>query len=135
MSVAGEVVTRFAPSPTGLLHLGNVRTALLNWLYARKHGGRFLLRFEDTDQDRSEAAYIEAIQHDLSWLGMDWDGDPLFQSGHHARHEDALQQLAGEGHAYRCFCSEHQLNLDRKLATSRGLPPRYSGRCRCLSRV
>lgn len=127
------VVTRFAPSPTGMLHLGNVRTALLNWLYARKHGGRFLLRFEDTDRDRSEAHYIEAIQKDLAWLGLDWDGEILFQSAHHEKHMHALRQLSEQGDAYRCFCSENQLNLDRKLATSRGLPPRYSGRCKTIS--
>lgn len=124
--------TRFAPSPTGLLHLGNVRTALLNWIYARKHGGRFLLRFEDTDQDRSEQQYIDAIKADLAWLGLDWDGDVLFQSEHAGNHREALEQLAEHGLAYRCFCSETQLNLDRKLATSRGLPPRYNGRCRDL---
>jgi len=127
------VVTRFAPSPTGLLHLGNVRTALLNWLYARKHGGRFLLRFEDTDQDRSGQQYIDAIRDDLIWLGLDWDGDTLFQSQHAARHTEALTRLAGMGLAYRCFCSEMQLNLDRKLAAARGLPPRYAGRCRHVS--
>ncbi|MDQ6974240.1 MAG: glutamate--tRNA ligase family protein, partial [Mariprofundaceae bacterium] len=77
-----EVVTRFAPSPTGLMHLGNVRTALLNWLYARKLGGRFLLRFEDTDASRSEAEFVEALKQDLQWLGLDWDGDALFQSKH-----------------------------------------------------
>lgn len=126
------IVTRFAPSPTGLLHLGNVRTALLNWLYARRHGGRFLLRFEDTDSGRSEDAYIDAIRDDMAWLGLDWDGDVKFQSAHAGQHRDALQRLAGQGLAYRCFCSEHQLNLDRKLAASRGLPPRYAGRCRAL---
>ncbi|MDQ6998285.1 MAG: glutamate--tRNA ligase [Mariprofundus sp.] len=128
-----QVITRFAPSPTGLLHLGNVRTALLNWLYARKHGGRFLLRFEDTDQDRSQQQYIDAIQFDLNWLGLNWDGDVLFQSKHADNHRKALDQLAEKGMAYRCFCSETQLNLDRKLAASRGLPPRYAGRCRQLS--
>lgn len=128
-----EVVTRFAPSPTGLLHLGNVRTALLNWLFARKHGGRFLLRFEDTDRDRSEQQFIDAISRDLEWLGLDWDGDILFQSAHHEKHTQALEQLAEQGSAYRCFCSESQLNLDRKLATSRGLPSRYTGRCKTLS--
>ncbi len=128
-----EVVTRFAPSPTGMMHLGNVRTALLNWLYARKHDGRFLLRFEDTDRDRSESQYIEAIKKDVAWLGLHWDGEVLFQSAHHDKHEQALIKLAGQGDAYRCFCSESQLNLDRKLATSRGLPPRYSGRCKALS--
>jgi len=131
--VNADVVTRFAPSPTGLMHLGNVRTALLNWLYARKHGGRFLLRFEDTDQGRSEQEYVDAIKADLSWLGLDWDDDVLFQSEHAASHSKALEKLADQGLAYRCFCSETQLNLDRKLATSRGLPPRYAGHCRHLS--
>jgi glutamyl-tRNA synthetase len=128
-----EVVTRFAPSPTGLLHLGNVRTALLNWLYARRHGGRFLLRFEDTDLNRSEQQYIENISLDVKWLGLDWDGDIKFQSRHATAHQGALIHLSADGHAYRCFCSEHQLNLDRKLAASRGLPPRYAGRCRDIS--
>ena len=128
-----EIVTRFAPSPTGKLHLGNVRTALLNWLFARKHGGRFRLRFEDTDRDRSEQAYIESIQDDLRWLGLGWDGEVLFQSGHAGKHAEALATLADAGLAYRCFCSEGQLALDRKLAASRGLPPRYAGRCRVLS--
>ncbi len=128
-----EVITRFAPSPTGMLHLGNVRTALLNFLYARKHGGRFLLRFEDTDRDRSEAEYIKAIEDDLEWLGLNWDGEVLFQSAHAGKHTGALEKLAANGHAYRCFCSESQLAIDRKLATSRGLPPRYAGRCRELS--
>jgi len=128
-----EIVTRFAPSPTGMLHLGNVRTALLNWLFARKHSGRFRLRFEDTDQSRSEEEFIEAIQQDLSWLGLDWDGEVLFQSGHAEKHAQALATLADSGLAYRCFCSESQLALDRKLAAARGLPPRYVGRCRSLS--
>jgi len=128
-----EIVTRFAPSPTGLLHLGNVRTALLNWMYARQHQGRFLLRFEDTDRERSEKQFIQAICDDLNWLGLDWDGDILFQSDRAAQHRQALEQLAEQGLAYRCFCTEGQLALDRKLAASRGLPPRYSGRCRSLS--
>jgi glutamyl-tRNA synthetase len=126
------IVTRFAPSPTGRLHLGNVRTALLNWAYARSQGGRFLLRFEDTDAERSTEAFIAAIQEDLRWLGLDWDGDARLQSAHAAEHRQALEQLAAHGHAYRCFCSESQLALDRKLASSRGLPPRYAGRCRLL---
>jgi len=128
-----QITTRFAPSPTGLLHLGNVRTALLNWIYAKKHGGRFLLRFEDTDRDRSEQQYIDAIKDDLAWMGLAWDGDVLFQSEHAGNHSQALKKLADQGLAYRCFCSETQLNLDRKLATSRGLPPRYNGRCRDLN--
>jgi len=127
------ITTRFAPSPTGLLHLGNVRTALLNWLYARKHGGRFLLRFEDTDRSRSQSEFIAGIEEDLRWLGLDWDGDALFQSAHAASHRKALEKLAERNLAYRCFCSESQLSLDRKLAASRGQPPRYTGRCRQLS--
>lgn len=127
------VTTRFAPSPTGLLHLGNVRTALLNWLYARKHGGRFLLRFEDTDPARSRQEYIEAIQQDLAWLGLGWDGDPRFQSAHHRAHADALSTLTAKGLAYRCFCTEQALALERKLAAARGQPPRYGGRCRGLA--
>jgi len=127
------MITRFAPSPTGLLHLGNVRTALLNWLYARHHGGRFLLRFEDTDADRSQDEFIEAIRRDMGWLGLHWDGEAKFQSAHAGQHREALEKLADEGLAYRCFCSEHQLSLDRKLAASRGLPPRYTGRCRALN--
>ncbi|MDX8396393.1 MAG: glutamate--tRNA ligase, partial [Mariprofundaceae bacterium] len=127
------VVTRFAPSPTGLMHLGNVRTALLNWLYAHKLGGKFLLRFEDTDRERSEAEFIQAIKDDLQWLGLDWNDDVLFQSENSDNHQKALDSLAEKDLAYRCFCTENQLNLDRKLATSRGLPPRYSQRCRKLS--
>ncbi|MDQ6951808.1 MAG: glutamate--tRNA ligase [Mariprofundales bacterium] len=125
-------ITRFAPSPTGMLHLGNVRTALLNWLLARQAGGRFLLRFEDTDAERSQQQFIDAICEDLQWLGLNWDGDILLQSSHAEAHRQALAQLATAGKAYRCFCSEHQLQMDRKLASSRGLPPRYSGRCRTL---
>ncbi len=127
------VVTRFAPSPTGALHPGNVRTALLNWLYARKHGGRFLLRIEDTDAGRSERELARALMDDLRWLGLDWDGEAVFQSGRADEHARALAQLADGSRAYRCFCTETQLALDRKLAAGRGLPPRYAGRCRGLS--
>jgi glutamyl/glutaminyl-tRNA synthetase len=128
-----NVVTRFAPSPTGLMHLGNVRTALLNWMFARKMDGKFLLRFEDTDQSRSEQKYIDALKEDMLWLGLQWDDEPLFQSKHAGQHQSALDKLAEGNLAYPCFCSESQLNLDRKLATSRGLPPRYNGRCKKLS--
>lgn len=104
----GKVVTRFAPSPTGLLHLGNVRTALLNWLFARKRDGRFLLRFEDTDRDRSERRCMEAIERDLRWLGLDWDGEARLQSARAGEHAGALERLAEAGHAYRCFCDASQ---------------------------
>lgn len=127
------IITRFAPSPTGLLHLGNVRTALLNYLFAHQQGGKFLLRFEDTDQSRSQDEFITAIKNDLMWLGLPWDGEVRFQSAHAEAHQQALQQLAAKDKAYPCFCTEHQLNLDRKLASARGLPPRYQGRCRLLS--
>jgi glutamyl-tRNA synthetase len=128
-----KVVTRFAPSPTGLMHLGNVRTAMLNWMFAKKMGGKFLLRFEDTDQSRSEQQYIDALKEDMQWLGLQWDEEPLFQSKHANQHRQALDKLAEDNLAYPCFCSESTLSLDRKLATSRGLPPRYNGRCRQLS--
>ena len=128
-----NVVTRFDPSPTGLRHLGKVRTAMLNWMLARKMGGKFLLRFEDTDQSRSEQQFIDALKEDMLWLGLPWDDEPLFQSAHAEQHQKALDELAENNLAYPCFCSESQLNLDRKLATSRGLPPRYSARCRHLA--
>ncbi len=127
-----SVTTRFAPAPTGLLHLGNLRTALLNWLQARHCGGRFLLRFEDTDDTRNQQQFIDAIMDDLRWLGLEWEGAPRFQSAHAEAHRQALQQLADQKLAYRCFCSEQQLQMNKKLAVSRGLPPRYSGRCRSL---
>ncbi len=129
------VTTRFAPSPTGLLHLGNVRTALLNWLYARKHHGRFLLRFEDTDTSRSQTGFIHAIEEDLDWLGLNRDGETRFQSAHSDQHRTALEKLADKGLAYRCFCTEAQISMDHKLAASRRQPPRYAGRCRKLSQV
>ncbi|MDQ6962417.1 MAG: glutamate--tRNA ligase [Mariprofundaceae bacterium] len=126
------VRTRFAPSPTGLIHLGNVRTILLNWLYAKQEGGQFLLRFEDTDRDRSTNDFIEACKQDMQWLGLPWDGEVSFQSQHQAQHQQALETLHEKGLAYRCFCTEQQLNLDRKLNHARGLPSRYNGRCRNL---
>lgn len=132
-SRSAPVTTRFAPSPTGHLHLGNVRTALLNWLYARKYGGRFLLRFEDTDAARTRMAFAEGIQEDLRWLGLDWDGKPRFQSTRRRAHQAALDALAARGLAYRCFCSERQLAAERRQAAARGRPPRYAGRCRRLA--
>lgn len=128
-----SVRTRFAPSPTGLIHLGNVRTILLNWLYAKKSGGQFFLRFEDTDRDRSTNDFIEACKQDMQWLGLPWDDDVSFQSQNQTQHQEALDQLHAKGLAYRCFCTEQQLNLDRKLNHARGLPSRYNGRCRHLS--
>ncbi len=118
------VVTRFAPSPTGLLHVGNVRTALLNWLFARKHGGRFLLRLDDTDTARSTEAFAEAIRADLAWLGMAPDAE-VRQSDRLARYEAALERLAAAGHAYRAYETPEELDLRRKVQLARGLPPVY----------
>ncbi|RMH52474.1 MAG: glutamate--tRNA ligase [Zetaproteobacteria bacterium] len=130
-----SVTTRFAPSPTGRLHPGNLRTALLNWLLARKEGGRFLLRFEDTDEVRNQQPYVAAIEETLRWLGLEWDGPTRFQSRNRQAHLQTLRQLAECGAAYRCFCTPARLQADRRIATARGLPPRYSGRCRALGRA
>ena len=100
--IAG-VVTRFAPSPTGYLHIGGARTALFNWLFARHHGGRYLLRIEDTDRARSTQPAIDAILDGLSWLGIEGDGAPYFQSQFEARHADVAHQLIAAGHDYRCY--------------------------------
>ncbi len=135
--------TRFAPSPTGLLHLGNVRTALFNWLLARAAGGVFLLRIEDTDAARGHERYAEALMEDLRWLGLDWQEGPGAGAEHgpyhqsqrgplYQRHFDALRAA---GRAYWCFCSEHELEIARKSAIAAGRPPRYAGRCRTLAPV
>ncbi|MGZ8359639.1 MAG: glutamate--tRNA ligase family protein, partial [Allosphingosinicella sp.] len=99
---ASQVITRFAPSPTGFLHIGSARTALFNWLYARHHGGRFLLRIEDTDKARSTQAATDAILDGMSWLGLDWDGETWFQSQLADRHAEVAHRLLDGGHAYRC---------------------------------
>ena len=108
-------ILRFAPSPTGRLHLGNVRTAIVNWLYARKSGGRLMLRIDDTDQQRSTAAHAAAIETDLAWLGLDWD---LFarQSDRFARYDEAADRLRASGRLYPCFETPEELDLKRKLA-------------------
>lgn len=113
---ASEVVTRFAPSPTGFLHIGGARTALFNWLYARHHGGRFLLRIEDTDKARSTREAIDAIVDGMQWLGLDWDGDTHFQSEFAARHGEVAQELLASGHAYRCWMSNEELAAEREAA-------------------
>jgi glutamyl-tRNA synthetase len=129
------VVTRFAPSPTGELHLGNARTALFNALLARRHGGRFLLRIEDTDRERSRPEHVAQLQADLSWLGLAWDGEPWHQSRRGAVYERELARLVGAGHAYPCFCTTRELELARAAQISAGRPPRYSGRCRAMSQA
>lgn len=124
------VVTRFAPSPTGFLHIGGARTALFNWLYARHHGGRYRLRIEDTDRERSTPEAISAILEGLSWLKLDWDGDVVYQSANRERHAVVAKALLDEGHAYRCYCSPAELAEMRERAKAEGRPVRYDGRWR-----
>jgi glutamyl-tRNA synthetase len=118
------VVTRFAPSPTGTLHVGNVRTALHNWLWARKHGGRFLLRIDDTDLERSQEDYVDAIRADLAWLGFDIDGEER-QSARFALYEAEFDKLKAAGRVYACYETPEELDIRRKILLSRGLPPVY----------
>ena len=106
-----EVVTRFAPSPTGYLHIGGARMALFNWLYARHHGGRTLLRIEDTDRKRSTQEAIDAIVEGLDWMGLDYDAPPLFQSDRAERHAEVAWQLLNAGHAYKCFATTEELGV------------------------
>jgi glutamyl-tRNA synthetase len=152
------VRVRFAPSPTGYLHIGSVRTALFNWLFARQHNGQFILRIEDTDKERSRPEYERDILFGLQWLGLNWDEGPVFvndqdnnsqrfiqkppyignygpyrQSERLLLYEQYLSQLLRENKAYWCFCSKEQLELDRQAMLAEGLAPRYSGRCRFLS--
>jgi glutamyl-tRNA synthetase len=116
------VVTRFAPSPTGFLHIGGARTALFNWLYARHHGGRFLLRIEDTDRARSTDAAIEAILDGMRWLGMDWDGPEVYQFTNAARHAEVAETLLASGAAYRCYLTQDELAAMRAEAQEKRLP-------------
>jgi glutamyl-tRNA synthetase len=128
--MSAQVVTRFAPSPTGFLHIGGARTALFNWLYAKKHGGRFLLRIEDTDRERSTEAAIAAILDGLQWLGLDWDGETLFQFARAERHKQAALSLVEAGKAYFCYASPQELDEMREAARAAGKPMRYDGRWR-----
>ena len=124
------VVTRFAPSPTGFLHIGGARTALFNWLFARHHGGKFLLRIEDTDRARSTDAAIDAILDGLQWLGLDWDGDTVFQFARAERHAEIANQLLDSGHAYRCYATAAELEAMREAQRAAKQPMRYDGRWR-----
>lgn len=124
------VVTRFAPSPTGFLHIGGARTALFNWLYARHHGGRFTLRIEDTDRKRSTEEAIDAILVGLDWLGLDWDGEAVFQSRRAERHVEAARTLLEAGKAYRCYCTPEELEAMRSEARAAGRGRLYDGRWR-----
>ena len=124
------VVTRFAPSPTGFLHIGGARTALFNWLYARGRRGKMLLRIEDTDRERSTRAAIDAIFDGLKWMGLDWDGEAVFQSARVARHREAAMELLAAGKAYPCYCTPQELEDMRAAARAEGRSVRYDGRCR-----
>ncbi len=124
------VVTRFAPSPTGFLHIGGARTALFNWLYARGRGGKMLLRIEDTDRERSTQAAIDAILDGLNWLGIGWDGEVVYQSARAARHREVVEQLLASGNAYRCYASPEELKAMREAARSEGRAKLYDGRWR-----
>ena len=128
--MTSPVVTRFAPSPTGYLHIGSARTALFNWAFARKHGGRMLLRIEDTDRERSTAESVQTILEGLSWLGLDWDGEPISQYACADRHREVARIMLDTGHAYRCYASPEELAQMRADARAQGLPPRYDGRWR-----
>ncbi|WP_366555500.1 glutamate--tRNA ligase [Aquibaculum sediminis] len=125
-----SVVTRFAPSPTGFLHIGGARTALFNWLYARHHGGQFRLRIEDTDRKRSTPEAIEAILDGLQWLGLGWDDEVVYQSARAERHAELARALLASGHAYHCYASQEELEQMRQLARAEGRPMRYDGRWR-----
>ncbi len=138
---ADVVVTRFAPSPTGQLHLGNARTALFNFLLARHHAGRFVLRIEDTDAARSQESYARALYEDLGWLGLDWDEGPgrggahgpYLQSQRGALYGEFFQRLEQAGLAYPCFCTATELELANHAQRAAGRPPRYAGTCRALT--
>ena len=111
-----EVRVRFPPSPTGYLHIGSARTALYNWLFARKHGGKMVLRIEDTDIERSTQASIDGILDGMKWLGLDWDEGPYYQSEYRNEHVATAKRLVEEGHAYKCFCTKEELDRKREAA-------------------
>jgi glutamyl-tRNA synthetase len=121
------VVARFAPSPTGYLHIGGARTALFNWLFARHHGGKFLLRIEDTDRARSTEPAIEAIKDGLAWLGLDWDGDAISQFARRERHAEVARELLAKGRAYYCYCTPEELTVMREAAKKAGSARLYNG--------
>src|SRR5580658_9463494 len=124
------IVTRFAPSPTGMLHIGGVRTALFSWLYARRHAGRFILRVEDTDRERSTDEAVQVILDGMQWLGLSHDEGPYYQSRRFDRYAEVLEQLLAQGDAYHCYCSKEELEEMRHGQMARKEKPRYDGRCR-----
>src|ERR1700741_4924362 len=132
-TMSSAVRVRFAPAPTGFLHVGGARTALFNWLYARHHGGTFVLRIEDTDAERSRGEWIVGIQDTLHWLGLDWDEGPFLQSDRLDRYAAAAGRLLADGHAYECFCTAEEVKARSDAAMKAGRPPGYDGRCRDLT--
>ena len=130
-----KVRTRFAPSPTGYLHLGGARTALFCWLFARKHDGEFVLRVEDTDRERSSEESVQAILDGMKWLDLDYDEGPFFQTRRYDRYNEVIDQLIDAGHAYKCYCSRERLDEMREQAIAEKRKPRYDGTCRDLSLI
>ncbi len=133
--------TRFAPSPTGFLHIGGARTALFSWAYARKHGGEFILRIEDTDVERSTPEAVQAILDGMNWLGLDYDQGPFYQMQRMERYKQVIQKMLDEGKAYHCYCSREELDAMRASQMAANLKPRYNGFWRpeparyCLKRL
>src|ERR1044072_9528117 len=125
-----QPVFRFAPSPTGYLHIGGARTALFNWLYARHTGGTFLLRIEDTDRERSTPEAVDAILNGMRWIDLHWDGDVILQYARAARHRELAEKLLAEGKAYRCYATAEELTAMREEQKAAGKPMRYDGRWR-----
>lgn len=128
--MSADVITRFAPSPTGFLHIGGARTALFNWLYAKNRGGKMLLRIEDTDRSRHSDEAVEAILNGLKWLGLSWDGEPISQYARVDRHRQIAEELVRSGKAYHCYATPEELAAMREKARAEGRPPRYDGRWR-----
>ena len=137
-----HVRTRFAPSPTGNLHIGGARTALFNWIWAKRWKGSFVLRIEDTDKDRSSPEFEDSIKRDLLWLGLSWDEGPDIEGPYAPYRQserldlylETLEKLKELGEVYPCYCTEEELAMERKAQLARGLPPRYSGKCRNLTK-
>src|SRR5271168_4916364 len=126
---------RFAPSPTGYLHVGGARTALFNWLFARHFGGTLILRIEDTDFARSSQDMVQGILDGMTWLGLTWDEGPFYQSQRLPLYQATAEKLRQSGHAYYCFCTKEELEQRRTEATAAGKPPMYDRRCRAIDPV
>lgn len=128
-----SVKTRFAPSPTGFLHVGGARTALYSWLYAKHNNGKFVLRIEDTDLERSTQEAIDAIIESMKWLGLEWDEGPYYQTKRFDRYNKIIDEMLADGRAYKCYCTKERLEALREEQMKKGLKPRYDGHCRCCN--